>query len=128
MAASASAILTLLAIVFVGPLYYALRHLYHRVYSPLRHLRKKNNAHTAGLTPDDEEYVSTSAYMISLVGYAVGIGNVWRFPYLVGQFGGGAFVFAYIVSLFLIAMPLYFVELGIGQYTRLGTIGTLTSK
>ena len=53
------------------------------------------------------EVVRSSEYLLSLLGYAIGIGNVWRFPWLVGKYGGAAFVLAYVVSLVFVAMPLY---------------------
>ena len=130
MAASSSAILTLLALIFAGPLFYACRHVYRQFFP----VEKKASVSSLGGHSDDEhvsnsdEVVSHASYMLGLLGYAVGIGNVWRFPYLVGQYGGGAFVFAYAVCLLLIAMPLYLVELGMGQFTRCGAIATLNSK
>ena len=132
MAVSTSALLTLISLVFAGPLFYAGRFVYRHFYpvtvkvpasSSLAGDEENISTHTV-----DDEVVSSSSYLLGLLGYAVGIGNVWRFPYLVGQYGGGAFVFAYIVCLFLIAMPLYFVELGLGQHTRSGAIATLNSE
>lgn len=61
--------------------------------------------------------------LLSLLGYAIGIGNLWRFPYMVGKWGGCAFVLAYLVCLFLVAMPLYMLELIMGQHTRKSTLG-----
>lgn len=129
MAASSSAILTLLTLVFAGPLFYACRFIYRR-YFGLWSSKSGDSALGGSDDSGDEhqEIVSSSSYMLGLMGYAIGIGNVWRFPYLVGQYGGGAFVFAYAVCLFLIAMPLYLVELGLGQHTRCGAIATLKSK
>ncbi|KAJ9438771.1 Sodium-dependent serotonin transporter [Diplonema papillatum] len=79
------------------------------------------------LQKEEEEHhrgkgVSTLDYMITLMGYAIGIGNLWRFPYLVGKWGGGSFVLAYLVCLVLVATPMYLVELHWGQYTRMNTI------
>jgi hypothetical protein len=129
MAVSTSALLTLIALVFVGPLFYLCRFLFRRFYAPTEKVPTSSLGGNEGNKDDNEdEIVSSSSYMLGLLGYAVGIGNVWRFPYLVGQYGGGAFVFAYVVCLFMIAMPLYLVELGLGQYTRHGAIATLNSK
>lgn len=131
MAVSTSALLTLITLVFAGPLFYACRYVYRQFYPVVykesdsalgRNEEDKDPSHS------EDEIVPSSSYILGLLGYAVGIGNVWRFPYLVGQYGGGAFVFAYVVCLFLIAMPLYFVELGLGQHTRAGAIATLNSK
>lgn len=146
--ASASAILTLLTLVLAGPLYYALRYAYNRfnlpqpqplvnefqlTKSPLQENADEANETTAPCQEDEfaaseekKQIVDHASYLLGLLGYAIGIGNVWRFPYLVGQYGGGAFVFAYIVCLFLVAMPLYLVELGLGQYTRMGAIASFT--
>ena len=144
MGASSSAVLILFALVFAGPLFYFGRYLYRLRFGeaapnkscegrddvPLAQsqLKKAKSGESDDTKEDDDEEVSHASYMLGLLGYAVGIGNVWRFPYLVGSYGGGAFVFAYIVCLFLIAMPLYFVELGLGQYTRVGNIETMNSK
>eukprot|EP01061_Rhynchopus_euleeides_P047648 TRINITY_DN967_c0_g1_i1.p1 TRINITY_DN967_c0_g1~~TRINITY_DN967_c0_g1_i1.p1 ORF type:complete len:696 (+),score=171.12 TRINITY_DN967_c0_g1_i1:44-2089(+) len=76
-----------------------------------------------GETPEHEG-VSTADYMISLMGYAVGIGNVWRFPYLVGRHGGCAFIVAYVICLVFLASPMYLLELIWGNTTRKNTIGT----
>eukprot|EP00929_Paragymnodinium_shiwhaense_P006286 TRINITY_DN10948_c0_g1_i1.p1 TRINITY_DN10948_c0_g1~~TRINITY_DN10948_c0_g1_i1.p1 ORF type:complete len:658 (-),score=60.11 TRINITY_DN10948_c0_g1_i1:529-2400(-) len=67
---------------------------------------------------DDREEMDNISYAMALIGYAIGIGNIWRFPYLCGKFGGMAFVVAYVCSFFFVAMPLYLMEMGMGQYTR----------
>lgn len=71
---------------------------------------------------ESREEVGHVEYLLALMGYAIGIGNLWRFPYLVGKWGGGAFVFAYLVSLVLVAAPLYLVEMAMGHQTRRSTI------
>ncbi|KAM4634021.1 sodium-dependent neutral amino acid transporter B(0)AT2 [Polymixia lowei] len=62
-------------------------------------------------------------YVLAQVGFSVGLGNVWRFPYLCHQNGGGAFMLLYIVLLLLIGVPLFFMELAAGQCIRQGSIG-----
>uniref|UniRef100_A0A3P8U9M3 Transporter n=1 Tax=Amphiprion percula TaxID=161767 RepID=A0A3P8U9M3_AMPPE len=61
-------------------------------------------------------------FILASVGYAVGLGNVWRFPYLCYRSGGGAFIVPYLIMVLLCGIPLLFMEFAIGQYTRLGPV------
>ncbi|XP_036375854.1 sodium-dependent neutral amino acid transporter B(0)AT2-like [Megalops cyprinoides] len=62
-------------------------------------------------------------YILAQVGFSVGLGNVWRFPYLCQKNGGGAYLVPYLVLLVLIGIPLFFLELAVGQRIRRGSIG-----
>ncbi|XP_040289681.1 sodium-dependent neutral amino acid transporter B(0)AT2-like isoform X1 [Bufo bufo] len=62
-------------------------------------------------------------YILAQVGFSVGLGNVWRFPYLCHQNGGGAFLLLYFLLLLIIGIPLFFLELAAGQSIRQGSIG-----
>ncbi|KAM9336085.1 sodium-dependent neutral amino acid transporter B(0)AT2-like [Symphorus nematophorus] len=62
-------------------------------------------------------------YFLAQVGFSVGLGNVWRFPYLCHQNGGGAFLFLYILLMLVVGIPLFFLELAAGQAIRQGSIG-----
>ncbi|KAK7139606.1 hypothetical protein R3I93_016675 [Phoxinus phoxinus] len=62
-------------------------------------------------------------YLLTCVGFAVGLGNVWRFPYLCQIYGGGAFLIPYLIALVFEGLPLLYLELAIGQSLRKGSIG-----
>lgn len=62
-----------------------------------------------------------------MVGVSVGLGNVWRFPYMMGQNGGSAFLFIYLIFTLLFAVPALVSELALGRETRKGPLGTFTS-
>lgn len=61
-------------------------------------------------------------YIFMVISYAVGLGNVWRFPYLVQQHGGGAFLIPYLIMLFAEGMPILYLEFAIGQKMQKGTV------
>ncbi|XP_078093576.1 sodium-dependent neutral amino acid transporter B(0)AT2-like [Mustelus asterias] len=73
--------------------------------------------------PSRPAWGSKLQYILAQVGFSVGLGNVWRFPYLCHQNGGGAFLFLYLILLVSMGIPLFFLELAAGQSIRQGSIG-----
>ncbi|KFV47989.1 Sodium- and chloride-dependent transporter XTRP3, partial [Tyto alba] len=62
-------------------------------------------------------------FVFACISYAVGLGNVWRFPYLCQMYGGGGFLIPYFIMLIAEGMPLLYLELAVGQRMRQGSIG-----
>lgn len=69
------------------------------------------------------QFGSKFGFIMAAAGSAVGLGNIWRFPYLTGENGGGAFVFVYLCCVLLIGIPLLFNEVALGRLTKKNPIG-----
>ncbi len=72
-----------------------------------------------------ENFGSRFAVIMAMAGSAIGLGNIWRFPYLVGQNGGAAFIIIYLVACFVLVLPIFMAESIIGRRTRLSTFGAM---
>lgn len=68
---------------------------------------------------------SRLAFILAVTGSAVGIGNIWKFPYIAGQNGGGAFVLVYLLCVFLIGLPVMMSEILIGRRGRRNPVATM---
>ncbi|MAN88278.1 MAG: sodium-dependent transporter [Algoriphagus sp.] len=71
------------------------------------------------------QWGSSLGFIMAAAGSAVGLGNIWRFPYLTGQNGGGAFVFVYIICVLFIGIPLLFNEIALGRRSGKNPIGAI---
>ncbi len=65
-----------------------------------------------------EKFSSRIGFILISVGCAVGLGNVWRFPYIVGKYGGAAFVLIYLVFLAILGLPIMVMELSVGRASQ----------
>ncbi|MBQ9451113.1 MAG: sodium-dependent transporter [Bacteroidales bacterium] len=72
-----------------------------------------------------EHFGGRSAAILALAGSAIGLGNIWRFPYMVGQTGGAAFIIIYLASCLLLSLPIFLAEAIIGHRTHAGTFGAM---
>ena len=62
-------------------------------------------------------------FILAASGSAVGLGNVWKFPYIAGQNGGGAFVLVYLICIALVGLPIMLAEFTVGRKTNLNPVG-----
>lgn len=66
--------------------------------------------------------------LMAMIGAAVGLGNLWRFPYMTGMMGGGAFVLLYLVIIFLVGYPTMMAEWAFGRHYRKGPVGAFKAS
>ena len=73
---------------------------------------------SATQAPQRQVFVSRTAFIMAAIGSAIGLGNIWRFPYVAYQSGGGAFIIPYLVALLTAGIPLLFMVYAIGHRSR----------
>jgi len=76
-------------------------------------------------TSSHGEWSSRTAFILAATGSAVGLGNIWKFPYITGENGGGAFVFIYILCVLFIGIPIMLAEVYLGKRGRLNPIASI---
>jgi NSS family neurotransmitter:Na+ symporter len=67
---------------------------------------------------DRAAWKSKTGFLLAALGSAIGLGNIWRFPYMAYRNGGGAFLVPYFVALFVVGIPLMMLEFGLGHHSR----------
>lgn len=78
------------------------------------------------MTDSRGNFSSRVGFILAAAGSAVGLGNIWRFPYLAGQNGGAAFLFIYLIFIFLLCYPVMVGELAIGRAANSDAMGSYT--
>ncbi|MBX2877464.1 MAG: sodium-dependent transporter, partial [Saprospiraceae bacterium] len=79
----------------------------------------------------NKQWSSRLAFILTTAAFSVGVGNIWRFPYMVGEGGGGAFLFVYIILCLIIGVPILIMEMTLGRMagtTPLLGFGKLSSR
>ncbi|XP_039442456.1 sodium-dependent nutrient amino acid transporter 1 isoform X1 [Culex pipiens pallens] len=73
-------------------------------------------------SPGRDQWGKGIEFLMSCIAMSVGLGNVWRFPFIALENGGGAFVIPYIIVLLLVGKPVYYMEMIIGQFSSRGSV------
>ena len=74
-----------------------------------------------------ERFSSRLGFILISAGCAIGLGNVWRFPYITGQYGGAAFVLVYLLFLVILGMPIMIMEFSVGRASQKSAAKAFTS-
>ena len=74
--------------------------------------------------PSSDQFSGRLGLIFATIGAAIGTGNIWRFPRMVGANGGGSFLVPWLIFLFLWSVPLIIAEFALGKRSRTGTVGT----
>jgi NSS family neurotransmitter:Na+ symporter len=79
------------------------------------------------MTTNRGQWSSKLGFIFAAAGSAIGLGNIWRFPYVTGENGGAAFVVIYLICVFAIGFPILLAELAIGRHTQKNPVGAFQS-
>jgi len=81
----------------------------------------------ASTSADREQWGSRLGFILAAAGSAIGLGNIWRFPYVTADNGGGAFVVVYLACILLICLPYLFAELALGRNSQKNPVGAISA-
>ncbi len=81
----------------------------------------------ATTSEDREQWGSRLGFILAAAGSAIGLGNIWRFPYVTADNGGGAFVVVYLICIALICLPYLFAELALGRNSQKNPVGAIAA-
>ncbi|XP_075250145.1 sodium-dependent neutral amino acid transporter B(0)AT3-like isoform X2 [Convolutriloba macropyga] len=90
-----------------------------------RYSKKKSNKNGSAQNEEilnREKWNNKAQYLLSCVAFAIGLGNVWRFPWLAQKYGGGAFLIAYCLCFCFVGLPMFVLEVSIGQRMQRGPL------
>lgn len=82
----------------------------------------EKNVSSGGNQRPKETWGNDIEFLFSCISLSVGLGNIWRFPYIAFQNGGGTFVIPYLIVLLIIGRPVYYLEILVGQFSGRGCI------
>ncbi len=99
-----------LAIMIICGIFYSMLLMKHRRYKGISVTKQRENQR--------ENWSARSGFILAAIGSAVGLGNIWRFPYVTYENGGGAFLVPYLIALFTAGLPLLFLDYAIGHKYR----------
>ncbi|MEE9466428.1 MAG: sodium-dependent transporter, partial [Candidatus Neomarinimicrobiota bacterium] len=79
------------------------------------------------MTKPREHWGSKFGFILAAAGSAVGLGNIWKYPHMAGQNGGGAFTMVYLICILVVGLPILLAEISIGRRTQLNPVGAFKS-
>ena len=74
-----------------------------------------------------DRWPTRTAFLFAAIGSAVGLGNIWRYPFLAHKYGGGAFLLPYLIALFVIGIPMLILEFALGQKIQKGAVDSFAA-
>ena len=74
-------------------------------------------------TPSREQWNSRLGFILAATGSAIGLGNIWKFPFVTGEYGGAAFVLVYLICIVVVGFPVMLIEFSMGRHTQRNPVG-----